>query len=101
MTATLVDFLRPRDPSNGNHRLFYEVTNRGVILSLAALNASPNPSTTNPTAADAGNGFLMREGFTILFTGWDLSAVGTFASGLQQAFRSQAIGHPLPLCARA
>jgi hypothetical protein len=72
--------LRPIDPTKGNHRLFYEVTNRGVILSLAALNASPNPSTTNPTAADAGNGFLMRSGFTILFTGWDLSAAGTFAS---------------------
>jgi alpha/beta hydrolase family protein len=72
--------LRPIDPTRGNHRLFYEVTNRGVILTLSAFNASPNASTTNPTAADAGNGFLMREGFTLLYTGWDLSAVGTFAS---------------------
>src|SRR5215510_13218166 len=72
--------LRPIDPTKGNRRLFYELTNRGVILSLAAFNASPNGSTTNPTPADAGNGFLMRQGFTILFTGWDLSAVGTFAS---------------------
>ena len=77
---TGIILLRPIDPTRGNHRLFYEVTNRGVILSLAAFNASPNPSTTNPTAADAGNGFLMRAGFTILYTGWDLSAVGTFTS---------------------
>jgi hypothetical protein len=72
--------LRPIDPARANRRLFHELTNRGVILSLRALNDSPNPSTTNPTAADAGNGFLMRQGYTILFTGWDLSAVGTFAS---------------------
>ncbi|HEX3763445.1 MAG TPA: alpha/beta hydrolase domain-containing protein [Kofleriaceae bacterium] len=77
---TGIIILRPIDPAKGNHRLFYEVTNRGVILSLAALNASPNGSTTNPTTADAGNGFLMREGYTMLYTGWDLSAVGTFAS---------------------
>ena len=72
--------LRPIDPSRGNHRLFYELTNRGVILSLRAINESPNASTTNPTAADAGNGFLMRQGYTLLYTGWDLSAVGPFAS---------------------
>jgi hypothetical protein len=72
--------LRPIDATKGNRRLFYEVTNRGVILSLRALNDSPNASTTNPTAADAGNGFLMRQGYTLLYTGWDLSAVGPFAS---------------------
>ncbi|TMQ06276.1 MAG: hypothetical protein E6J90_46870 [Deltaproteobacteria bacterium] len=72
--------LRPVDPAKGNRRLFYELTNRGVILSLRALDDSPNPSTTNPAAADAGNGFLMRRGYTLLYTGWDLSAVGPFAS---------------------
>ena len=72
--------VRPVDPAKGNHRLFYELTNRGVILTLRVLNDSPNASTTNPAAADAGNGFLMREGYTLLYTGWDASAVGTFAS---------------------
>lgn len=77
---TGIILLRPIDPAKGNHRLFYELTNRGVILTLRAYNESPNASTTNPTAADAGNGFLMRQGYTILFSGWDLSATGTFAS---------------------
>jgi len=72
--------LRPIDPARGNHRLFYELTNRGVILTLRAINESSNPLTTDPGAADAGNGFLMREGYTLLFTGWDVSAVGPFAS---------------------
>jgi hypothetical protein len=90
---TGIIILRPIDPARGNRRLFYEVTNRGVILSLRALNDSPNPSTTNPTAADAGNGFLMRQGYTILFTGWDLSAVGTFASHFPVA--AQRNGSPI------
>ncbi|HEU4730346.1 MAG TPA: alpha/beta hydrolase domain-containing protein [Kofleriaceae bacterium] len=79
--------LRPIDPTRGNRRLFYELTNRGVILSLRALDDSPNPSTTNPTAADAGNGFLMRQGYTLLYSGWDVSAVGPFASTYPVATR--------------
>jgi hypothetical protein len=82
---TGIVILRPIDASKGNRRLFYELTNRGVILSLSAFNNSPNPSTVDPTAADAGNGFLMREGYTILYSGWDLSAVGPFSSNFPVA----------------
>jgi len=84
---TGIIILRPVDPTKGNHHLFYELTNRGVILSLRAFNESPIPATTNPVAADAGNGFLMRQGYTILFTGWDVSAVGPFASNFPIAVR--------------
>lgn len=79
--------LRPIDPAAGNRRLFHELTNRGVILALRAFNESPNATTTNPAPADAGNGFLMRQGFTILFTGWDATAVGTFSSNYPVATR--------------
>src|SRR5205823_14914846 len=35
------------------------------------------PATNDPTsAADAGNGFLMRQGFSILQAGWDATAPG-------------------------
>ena len=90
---TGIIILRPIDPHRGNRRLFYEVTNRGVILSLRGLNDSPNGSTTNPAPADAGNGFLMRQGYTLLYSGWDLSAVGTFASHYPVA--TQRSGAPL------
>ncbi len=83
--STGILVLRPIDPTRANRRLFHEVTNRGVILSLRALNESPNPSTTNPVTADAGNGFLMRQGYTLVFTGWDVSAVGPFASSFPVA----------------
>ena len=71
-----VIIFRPIDRSKGNRRLFYEVSNRGAIRSLALMNdavATNNPS----TRGDAGNGFLMRQGYTILIGGWD----ATVASG--------------------
>ena len=65
--------LRPVDPSRGNGRVFYELTNRGTILSLAVINQGP--ISNDPSAAgDAGIGFLMREGYTIVFSGWDVTA---------------------------
>lgn len=92
---TGIIILRPIDPARANGRLFYELTNRGVILTLRVFNESPNASTTNPTAADAGNGFLMRQGYTILFTGWDLSSAptGVFASNYPIA--TQRDGSPI------
>ena len=49
--------------------LLYEVNNRGNIAILRQLNDAPggnDPTTT----ADAGNGFLFRRGFTLLWSAW-------------------------------
>ena len=66
-----VDFylLKPADLRNGNRRIFYDVVNRGNKLALNNLNDAPrvnDPATT----ADAGNGFLMRQGYSLLWSGW-------------------------------
>jgi len=62
--------LKPIDLERGNHKLFLEVHNRGNKLALNFLNDSPG-GVNDPTAAtDAGNGFLFREGYTVLWTGW-------------------------------
>ncbi len=74
--------LRPADPSKGNHRLVYEPTNRGSIVSLFFLNSAP-PSNDPSRRIDAGNGFLMREGFSILSIAWDPTAP---SSGLQATY---------------
>ena len=66
--------LRPVDPSRGNGRLFYEANNRGRLLSLNRLNAAPTASSDPSSADDAGNGFLMREGYTFVASGWDATA---------------------------
>ncbi|HUD24652.1 MAG TPA: alpha/beta hydrolase domain-containing protein [Burkholderiaceae bacterium] len=55
--------------------LIYDVNNRGRIAILGQLNGR-SPANNDPTtAADAGDGFLMRHGFTLLFSAWTWDAV--------------------------
>ena len=64
-----VVILKPIDLAQGNGRIFYEVVNRGRKRSLGLINDAPwNNDPT--TAADAGNGYLMREGYTVVWSGW-------------------------------
>ncbi|MCC7243725.1 MAG: hypothetical protein IT180_17520 [Acidobacteria bacterium] len=61
--------LKPVDPARGNLRLFYEAGNRGTkrilpVFQSAAASADPG------TEAEFGNGALMRQGFTLLWMGW-------------------------------
>jgi hypothetical protein len=50
--------------------LLYDVNNRGNIAMLGQVNGR-SPANNDPTtAADAGDGFLMRHGFTLLFSAW-------------------------------
>ena len=62
--------LAPKVPSNGNGAILYDVNNRGNLLSLAMFNFA---SRTNlpQTKEHAGDGFLMRQGFTLVWSGWD------------------------------
>ena len=62
--------LRPVDASRGNGVLLFEVANRGNKLLLPVFNDAP--AAVNPTtAAHFGNGFLMREGYTLVWIGWE------------------------------
>lgn len=61
--------LAPADPSRGNGALLYDVNNRGNKLALGTFN---NGGNNNPTTHEhAGDGFLMRHGFTVVWSGWD------------------------------
>lgn len=70
--------LKPADMRKGNRRIFCDVLNRGLKPCLHTLNDAPrdidNPmmiARNDPSlAAHAGNGFLMRRGYTILWSGW-------------------------------
>jgi hypothetical protein len=72
-----VEILRPTIAANGNRRLFYEVVNRGNKAGLALFN---DAGVLNDLvkAVDAGNGFLMNHGYTVVWSGWqgDTAAVG-------------------------
>ena len=72
--ATDIFILKPLDMSRGNHKLFLDMNNRGQMrlgrLNDAALTNDPT------TAADAGSGFVMNLGYTIVGNGWDFGAPG-------------------------
>jgi hypothetical protein len=61
--------LKPVDPARGNGRLFYEVGNRGGKSLLATFQKASGSA--DPTSdAEFGDGALMRQGFTLLWMGW-------------------------------
>jgi len=68
--TTDVEILRPTVAANGNRTLFYEVLNRGSKLGLALFNDLPAVTNDLVKAADAGNGFLMNRGYTVVWSGW-------------------------------
>ena len=60
--------LRPDDPARGNGRLLLDVLNRGKALALRNINSAPDIAPDAPL--DPGNGFLMRQGYTLVWCGW-------------------------------
>src|SRR5215204_6892914 len=61
--------LKPVEISKGSAALLYDVNNRGNMRALAQFN-SAQASNDPTTAQDAGNGFLMRNGFAVVWSGW-------------------------------
>ena len=64
-----VDILRPVDVAKGNHTVLFEVVNRGSRRMLATFNrarGSQNPSTPE----QFGDGMLMKQGYTLVWLGW-------------------------------
>ncbi len=68
--VTDVEILRPTIAASGNRRLFYEVLNRGSKPGLALFNDIPAVTNDLLKATDAGNGFLMNRGYTVVWSGW-------------------------------
>lgn len=61
--------LKPADVRRGNGRLLYDVNNRGNKLAVWTFNSGTRGNSPN-TLAEAGNGFLMRRGYSVLWCGW-------------------------------
>lgn len=64
--------LKPASLANGNHKLFMDVNNRGAKVFGGFNNSSGGNDPT--TAAQAGRGFLLNDGYTLAWNGWDISA---------------------------
>ena len=82
--TTDIFILKPLKLANGNHRLLLDMNNRGEMR-LARLNefSLDNPPLTNSptTAADAGTGFVMKQGYTVVGNGWDVGATTAGVTG--------------------
>jgi hypothetical protein len=61
--------LKPVELRRGNGRLLFDVNNRGNKLAMWTFNEARGNDPT--TLADAGNGFLMEQGYTLVSCGWN------------------------------
>jgi len=70
--------LKPTDLARGNDKVMYEPPNRGRKLfnGFARMGAGNDPA----SVADFADGFLMPQGYTMVWSGWDASA-GTSSAG--------------------
>jgi hypothetical protein len=64
--------LRPVEPRRGNHRLLFDILNRGRGPALRNLNSAPDVLPDQPL--HPGNGFLMRQGYAVAWCGWQHDA---------------------------
>ncbi len=67
--ASDICILKPLDMARGNGKIFFDAPNRGSKRILGFLNDAPEANDPS-TMEDAGNGFLMRQGYTIVWCGW-------------------------------
>jgi hypothetical protein len=61
--------LKPRDPARGNGAVLYEVSNRGRKGMLQMFNRASGGLDPR-TPEHFGDGFLMQQGYTLLWLGW-------------------------------
>ncbi|HWP59094.1 MAG TPA: alpha/beta hydrolase domain-containing protein [Candidatus Acidoferrales bacterium] len=66
--AAVLDIVKPVDLSRGNRRLLLDFSNRGNRGAFTRLNDGGGPDLSKESYA--GNGFLNRLGYTVVWCGW-------------------------------
>ncbi len=70
-----VELLKPADMANGNRILLLEVVNRGNKLALGAFNEGVAGGVPDRNALTSpGDGWLMQQGYTLAWWGWEMDA---------------------------
>ena len=62
--------LTPTNPAKSNGAVLYDVNNRGNMRTLDFFNNAQGGNSLD-TKTHAGNGFLMKHGWTVISSGWD------------------------------
>ena len=86
--------LKPKQIERGNGTLLYEVSNRGGKGMLAFYNQAAG-SLDPTTDAQMGDGFLMTQGFTLLWVGWQFDV--PHREGLVRVFAPIATDNGKPI----
>ena len=81
--------LKPRDPAKGNGAVLYEVSNRGGKGMLAMFNRASG-GLDPQTAQQLGDGFLLEQGYTFFWLGWQFDVPST--QGLMRLYPAVAKG---------
>jgi hypothetical protein len=68
--------LKPREPKNGNQAILFEVSNRGGKGMLSTFNRGGG-GTDPKTEKDFGDEFLMQQGYTLVWLGWQFDVPNT------------------------
>jgi hypothetical protein len=63
-----VFILKPVDMKRGNQTIYYDVVNRGNMA--LRVNFGAERSNNPTTLAHAGDGFMMRQGYALVWSGW-------------------------------
>lgn len=87
--------VQPAEPGRGSGRLLYHVVNRGR-KTLGGFNDVP--TATGGGELDPGNGFLMRQGYTMAWCGWQHDV--PFQPGLMALHTPEALEDGAPLSGR-
>lgn len=73
--TTEVELLKPADQGRGNGVLLFEVNNRGNKLALAVFDRGVAPGLESYNKLRSpGDGWLMRQGYTLVWWGWEMDA---------------------------
>ena len=65
-----ISILKPLDTARGNGTLLYDVVNRGARRAFDVFHLGPGGGNNPSRAADTGDGFLLRQGYTLVVSGW-------------------------------
>ncbi len=73
--STPVELLKPADLAKGNRVLLLEINNRGNKLALGVFDEGvPGVTADRNMLTSAGDGWLMRQGYTLAWWGWEMDA---------------------------
>ena len=86
--------LKPTEISRGNGAVLYEVSNRGNKGMLGYFNNAAG-SRDPQTAEEMGDGFLLKEGFTLLWLGWQFDP--PMRDGLMRVYPPVATDNGTPI----